>query len=188
MIYKTIIYESKEANIVNVKQVLVDINTLCTYFTPWVAQRELITDHVTKLADSIKNNPGVMPVFAAIIDRNGHRKLMDGLQRQAALYGLKYVNPDFEKEIRIDIYHVENHLDEECYDLFERLNTNLKVRKQDLPNRICGEVFKYIVMLYPRIFCNEDKTKSNRPMIIPNEFRKEVERYYILNECSLTAD
>jgi len=134
IIYANIIYESKEDGQIPVKTVVVNIDSLISYFSPWIAQRDLVQEHVEQLAHSILKNPGVMPTFAAIIDINGNRKLMDGLQRQAALTALRdaFRSRDilFEKEIRIDIYEVESHLGEECYQLFERLNKKFESRQK----------------------------------------------------------
>ncbi len=184
IIFKNVVFECKEYG---VKQVVGDIDML-KLFTPWIAQRDLIEDHVLSLADSIINNPGLIPVFAAIIDENGNRKLMDGLQRQSALCGLQSVDPTFKKIVRIDVHGAKNHMDETCYDLFERLNNNLKVRKEDLPSSVCGEVVKYLHSLCPNIFVNADRNKANRPFIVPNDLRKEIERVYTLHACSLSAE
>jgi len=174
-IFDNMIYQNKYYHLYKC-----DAREICANVPIWSSQRALNTDHIQTLARDIKTSGYVMGTFKIIKHENDYR-IFDGQHRYHALREIFIKDNEFDIEIIVEVYTVDDIDSPEALTLFSRANTIKNVEVKDTPNVISHNVVKYFSQKYSDIFIDSAK-RVNRPRIDKVFFYQKIKS--ILDEIS----
>ena len=177
------------------KMYMISSNDLLKIERHWGFNRDLDIKHYVQISDDLlkMKTPFLMGSIKIVRDNYKNIKIIDGQHRIKAIKEILLNNPSFVFDVQCDVYTVNNcNYDSEITELFKMANSNLNVKKSDIPENILIETIDKLKKDYPlHIKDRTDTVKSKtgkvkRPNVTKDELYNIIKDSNIIEECNLT--
>lgn len=155
------------------------ISKLIPNVSSWAYNRSIDEAHCKRIQEELltMKYPHLIGSFkiAKSSDEAQPMKLLDGHHRKSALENILKIHPEFDMEVEVDVYYVNDveNCDKELREIFIRANNNRNVSIMDVPSIIAVEVIDKMIAKWP----NNIKTDDSKGAIKPNVTKRELYKY-----------
>jgi hypothetical protein len=176
----TPIYSAKVLHGIQHEKFITRISKLIPNISSWAYNRSIDESHCKRIQEELvaMKHPHLIGSFkiAKSSDENQPMKLLDGHHRKYALETILKSNPEFDMEVEVDVYYVEDveNCDKELREIFIRANNNRNVSITDVPSIVAVEVIDKMIAKWPNNIKTDDSKGAIKPNITKRELYKNI--------------
>lgn len=165
------IYESQVFDGIGFKKFVTKASKFIPNVTGWAYNRKIDMSHSKKIQDDIirMKHPHLIGSFKIVkpLDDTQPPKLLDGQHRKHALETLMRTYKNFDIDIDVDVYYVDDveKSDKTIRELFVKANNNRNFEPGDIPEILVMLVVDKIIQRWPKSIKVDETKGANRPNI-----------------------